>query len=53
MLSSASSRRTHMLCFDAKARATYSATVVESETVFCFFDSHIVVYLKVCIPRPV
>ena len=53
MLSKASPRHTHMLCFDVKARATYSAMVVESETVFCFFDRQIVVCPKVCITRPV
>ena len=43
MLSSDNPRRTHILCFDAKAVATYSATVVESDSVFCFFNRHTVV----------
>ena len=46
-LSNDNPRRTHILCFDAKARATYSAKVVESETFFCFFDCHTVVCPKV------
>ena len=44
-----SSLLTQMLCLAANASATYLATVVESDTVFCFFNRHMTVCPRVWI----